>query len=62
MNLPANLLRTAMEETGADQTQTVTAGLERLAKSRTYKRALALKGSLDLQIDLEASREDRPHP
>ncbi|MEM1085767.1 MAG: hypothetical protein AAGI48_16785 [Verrucomicrobiota bacterium] len=51
-----------MEETGADQTQTVTAGLERLAKSRTYKRALALKGSLDLQIDLEASREDRPHP
>lgn len=59
VNVPANLLEDAQNYTGDGITQTITAGLERLASSRTYQQLLALKGSGQLAIDLDDLREDR---
>ena len=57
VNLPRHLLRDASEVTGAGTTETIVQGLQLLARRRAYTKALALKGKLDLRIDLEASRE-----
>ena len=43
--------------TGAGTTETIVQVLQLLARRRAYTKALALKGKLDLRIDLEASRE-----
>ena len=47
MNVPAELLEEAQEQTGAGATQAVTAGLQKLALSNAYKGVLAYKGSGD---------------
>jgi hypothetical protein len=57
VNLPHELLREAETVTGQGITETLIAGLRLLAQRRAYTKALALRGKLDLQIDLDVSRE-----
>lgn len=57
VNLPADLLAEAEAVTGKGITETLVAGLELLARRRAYARAMALKGKLRLDVDLEVSRE-----
>ncbi len=57
VNLPARLLSEAEDVTGRGITETLVLGLELLARQRAFKAALALKGKLRLDIDLETSRE-----
>ena len=59
-NLPEDLLEEAMETTGKGITDTLTEGLELVRRTRAYRKAVALRGTLDLRIDLEESRERRP--
>ena len=59
-NLPEDLLEEAMETTGKGITDTLTEGLELVRRTRAYRKAVALRGNLDLRIDLEESRERRP--
>jgi hypothetical protein len=56
-NLPKDLLADAMEVTGKGITDTLIEGLGYVRRSRAYEKALALKGKLELEIDLEESRE-----
>ena len=58
-NLPEDLLRAAMQVTGRGITETLVTGLRLVRQSRAHERALALKGKLRLDIDLEKSRERR---
>jgi hypothetical protein len=57
VNLPDVLLREAAAVTGQGITETLIAGLKLLAQRRAYTKALALRGKLDLRIDLDMSRE-----
>jgi hypothetical protein len=56
-NLPADLLEEATAVTGKGITETLIAGLEFVRRSRAYAKAQALKGKVQLQIDLEQTRE-----
>jgi hypothetical protein len=58
-NLPEELLEEAMETTGKGITDTLTEGLEMVRRTRAYRKALDLRGTLALEIDLEESRERR---
>ena len=58
-NLPDALLMKAMSVTGKGITETIVEGLERVSRSRALEKALALKGKISIQIDLEESRERR---
>ena len=58
-NLPEDLLEEAMEATGAGITETLTEGLELVRRTRAYRKAMRLKGSLTLDVDLKESRERR---
>jgi hypothetical protein len=58
-NLPEDLLRAAMPVTGRGITETIVTGLRLVRQSRAHERALALKGKLQLDVDLEKSRERR---
>lgn len=57
VNLPRDLLKDASEVTGAGTTETIVQGLRILAQRRAYSKALALKGKLDLRVDVDAARE-----
>jgi hypothetical protein len=57
VNLPARLLAEAEAVTGRGITETLVEGLRLLARRRAHAKALALRGTLDLQIDIGASRE-----
>jgi hypothetical protein len=57
VNLPRALLEDAAEVTGVGMTETIVQGLQLLARRRAYTKAMALKGKLDLRIDLDAARE-----
>ena len=57
VNLPAKLLGRAEEVSGLGITETIVLGLEMLARRRAYREALALRGKLNLEIDLDVSRE-----
>jgi hypothetical protein len=57
VNLPRRLLEDAASVTGAGTTETLVQGLELLARRRAYAKAMALKGKLDIRIDLDAARE-----
>jgi hypothetical protein len=57
INLPAKLLSTAQQVSRRGITETVVEGLELIARRRAADRARALRGQLDLKIDLESSRE-----
>jgi hypothetical protein len=58
-NLPEDLLEEAMETTGKGITDTLTEGLELVRRTRAYRKAMDLRGVLEIEIDLEASRERR---
>ncbi len=59
VEIPKSLLTAAQEQTGKGITQTVTAGLKKLRAERAYKAILAMKGKVDLELDLNELREDR---
>ena len=60
VKVPVMLLKDAQAFTGAGPTQTITAGLEKLAASKAYMKMRDLHGSCsDLDIDVPASRADR---
>lgn len=56
-NLPGDLLAEAMEVTGRGITETLTEGLRLVRRTRAHHKALALKGNLRLEVDLDGSRE-----
>jgi len=58
-NLPAALLDEAMRATGRGITETIVEGLERLKRADAYRKAMALKGKVQVSVDLDGSRERR---
>ena len=56
-NLPGRLLDDAVAVTGKGITETLIAGLELVRRSRAHHKASALRGKLNLDIDLESARE-----
>jgi hypothetical protein len=57
VNLPRALLEDAVAVTGGGTTETIVQGLQLLARRRAYAKGMALKGKLDLKINVDASRE-----
>ena len=60
-NLPSDLLDAAMEVTGKGITETIVQGLSQVQRRRFYERAMALRGKVKLEIDLEETRGRRRH-
>jgi hypothetical protein len=58
-NLPEDLLRDAMKVTRKGITDTLVEGLRLIRRARAYEKAMALRGTLRLDVDLETSRERR---
>ena len=58
-NLPKELLDDAMKVTKKGITETLVEGLEQLRRRTAYETAMALRGKIKLDIDLEESRERR---
>jgi hypothetical protein len=58
-NLPEDLLKDAMDTSGKGITETLVAGLRLVRQSRAHGKAMALRGKIQLDIDLEESRERR---
>ena len=56
-NLPAHLLDEAMATSGKGITETLVEGLRLVRASGAYRKAMALRGTMDLKIDLDVSRE-----
>lgn len=56
-NLPEGLLEDAMGVTGAGITETLVEGLRLVRRARAYEKAMALRGKVHLEVDLEGSRE-----
>ena len=56
-NLPGRLLDEAVAVTGKGITETLIAGLELVRRSRAHGKAAALRGKLQLDVDLESARE-----
>jgi hypothetical protein len=59
-NLPADLLQDAMAVTGEGITETLVKGLTLVRRSGAFKQAMRLQGKIQLDVDLEESRERRP--
>ena len=59
-NLPAKLLEEASRITGKGITETLTEGLMLIRRSSTYEKAMALRGKIILDIDIDESRERSP--
>jgi hypothetical protein len=58
-NLPEQLLEQAMEVTGKGITETLVEGLRLVRRARAYEKAMALRGKVNLSVDLDVSRERR---
>lgn len=56
-NLPASLLKDALESTGKGITDTLVEGLNLLKRRKAYKKGMALKGRLKLDINVDELRE-----
>ena len=56
-NLPADLLKEATKVTKQGITETLIQGLRLIKRSAAYQKAEALKGKLNIDIDLSVSRE-----
>jgi hypothetical protein len=56
VDLPAALLAVAQEITGKGITDTMIEGLEQLKRRRFYQRALALRGKLRLDVNVDEVR------
>ena len=59
VEVPADLLESAVASTGKGITQTVRRGLELVAAGRAYQELRRLRGKVRLGVELEALREDR---
>lgn len=59
LNLPADLLKKALESSGVGVTETVRQGLELVAAAKAYDRLSKLKGKIRFDIDLKELRRDR---
>jgi hypothetical protein len=59
MELPESLVDAALAETQQSLTETVRQGLEILVSRRASKALAAMKGKLDLKLDLAELRRDR---
>lgn len=59
-NLPGDLLEEALEATGQGITETLIQGLQLVRRSRAYEKGMALKGRLDLDLNLDTLRERTP--
>lgn len=59
VHVPEHLLKEAQKQTGSGITQTVTAGLEKLAASAAYSGLLQMKGRHKVKVNVNASRQDR---
>lgn len=55
--LPEDLLKEAMAVTNKGVAETLIEGLQLVRRARAFQKAMALRGKLDLDIDLEGSRE-----
>jgi hypothetical protein len=58
-NLPSDLLEGAMEATGKGISETIVEGLRQIQRRRFYDRAMALRGQVKLEINLEQVRGRR---
>ena len=58
-NLPEDLLKDAMDASGKGITETLVAGLRLVRQSRAHGKAMALRGKIMLDVDLDESRERR---
>ena len=58
-NLPKDLLEDAMKVTKKGITETLAEGLRQLRRQSAYEAAMALRGKIKLDVDLEESRERR---
>ena len=58
-NLPGALLKAAMQASGKGITETLIEGLHRLNRASAFEAAMALRGKVRLEIDLDESRERR---
>lgn len=58
-NLPKDLLDDAMKVTAKGITETLLEGLRLVRRKSAYEAAMALRGKIKLDIDLEESRERR---
>lgn len=58
-NIPADLLKDACAITGTTLTETLIQGLMLVKRAAAFEKAKALKGKLNLDIDLDVSRERR---
>jgi hypothetical protein len=58
-NLPPDLLEAAMLATGKGITETLIEGLLRVKRASAYEKAMALRGKIHLDIDLEELRGRR---
>jgi len=59
VELPPELLERAQEASGTGVTQTIRAGLQLLAASRTYARLLQLRGKVQFSRSLAELKDDR---
>ena len=59
VEVPEELLESALASTEEGITQTVRRGLELVAAGRAYEELRRLRGKLRLGIEIEALREDR---
>ena len=55
-NLPEDLLASAICVTNKSITETIIEGLERVKRSSAFSKAQLLKGKLNLEIDINKSR------
>jgi hypothetical protein len=58
-NLPKDLLADAMNVTKKGITETLVEGLQLVRRQSAYEMAMALRGKINLDVDLETSRERR---
>ena len=59
VHVPARLLASVQSGTGEGVSETIRLALQKLEHEQFYKGMLALRGKLKLDIDIDASREDR---
>ena len=59
VELPPDLLEKAQRASGTGVTQTIRAGLQLLAASRTYARLLQLRGKVQFSRSLAKLKDDR---
>ena len=58
-NLPGELLARAMKVTRKGITETLVEGLRQVRRRSAYEKAMALRGKIKLDVNLEESRERR---